>query len=280
MPTTSPQSPEVDFRTLRDQAVDIAREAARLVTEIRDAAVADVSTKTTETDVVTSGDRAAERLIRERLADLWPDAPVIGEEEGGETPASGLSWVVDPIDGTVNYLYGYPAYGVSIAAQIDGVSVAGAIAEPVSGRMWTAARGHGSHLDGRPLSVSRATRLELTLVATGFAYSAQRRVRQAALWADLLPEVRDIRRGGASSLELCAVAAGWVDAYSEHGLHRWDWAAGALIAEEAGAVVRLPADDGEAPLEDGLGADMVFVASPGIADVLRTALVNHNAAQV
>jgi myo-inositol-1(or 4)-monophosphatase len=279
VPTTSGQTGEVDFRVLRDQAVTVAGEAARLVVRIRDAAVADVSTKSTETDVVTSGDRAAERLIRERLAELWPDAPVIGEEEGGRTPASGLSWVVDPIDGTVNYLYGLPSYAVSVAAQVDGVSVAGAVAEPVSGRLWTAARGHGSHLDGHSLSVTGETRLELALVATGFSYSAQRRVRQAALWAALLPRVRDLRRPGASSLDLCAVAAGWVDAYVEHGLHRWDWAAGALIAEEAGAVVRLPADDGVEP-GDGLGADAVFVAGPGIVDALRAALVECGAGEV
>jgi myo-inositol-1(or 4)-monophosphatase len=285
VPTTSERPAEVDFRVLRDHAVEIAGEAARLVVDVRDAAVADVTTKSTDTDVVTSGDRAAERLIRQRLAERWPGAPVLGEEEGGETPASGLSWVVDPIDGTVNYLYGYPSYGVSVAAQVDGVSVAGAVADPVSGRMWTAALGHGAHLDGRSLSVSGATRLDLALVATGFSYSAERRVRQAAMWAALLPRVRDLRRPGACSLDLCAVAAGWVDAYVEHGLHRWDWAAGALIAAEAGAVVRLPVegeghDLADGVVDDGLGVDAVFVASPGIADALRAALVACRAGDV
>jgi myo-inositol-1(or 4)-monophosphatase len=265
---TSEQPAEYDVHVLRAHAARIAGEAAELVAAARDAGVGDVSTKSTETDVVTAGDRAAERLVRDRLGELWPDVPVIGEEEGGSAPERGLSWVVDPIDGTVNYLYGSPWYAVSVGAQVDGVSVAGAVVEPVSRRVWTASRGHGAFLDGRRLSVSSATRLELSLVATGFAYSASRRERQAAVWHRMLPRVRDIRRPGVSSLDLCAVAAGWVDAYVEHGLHRWDWAAGALIAEEAGALVRLPGT-----VEDGLGADAVFAASPGIADSLRSALV-------
>jgi myo-inositol-1(or 4)-monophosphatase len=274
VPTTSEHNSEFDFRTLRAHAVRVASEASQLVADVREAAVSDISTKSTETDVVTAGDRAVERLIRERLAELWPGVPVIGEEEGGRAPATGLSWVVDPIDGTVNYLYGYPCYAVSIAAQVDGVSVAGAVADPTSDRMWTASRGDGARLNGRPLRVSAATRLELSLVATGFAYAAERRVRQAALWAALLPRVRDLRRPGASSLDLCAVAAGWVDAYVEHGLHRWDWAAGALIAEEAGAVVRLPGSD------EQLGADAVFVSAPGVADALHVALVECGAGKV
>ena len=253
---------------LRAHAVRVASEAAQLVADAREAALADISTKSTETDVVTAGDRAVERLIRERLDEMWPGVPVLGEEEGGREPAEGLSWVVDPIDGTVNYLYGYPCYAVSIAAQVDGVSVAGAVADPAGDRMWTASRGDGARLNGRPLRVSGANRLELTLVATGFAYAAERRARQAAVWAALAPRVRDLRRSGAASLDLCSVAAGWVDAYFEHGLHRWDWAAGALIAQEAGAVVRVPG----AP-EDGLGAYAVYVAAPGIAGSLRSALI-------
>jgi myo-inositol-1(or 4)-monophosphatase len=272
--TTSEHFPENDVRSLRSHAVRVAGEAAALVADTRKSGPGDVATKSTDTDVVTAGDRASERLIRERLAELWPGVPVIGEEEGGTAPTRGLAWVVDPIDGTVNYLYGYPWYGVSVAAQLDGLSVAGAVVEPATGRVWQASRGQGAWLDGQPLSVSDVTRVELSLVATGFAYSAQRRARQAALWARMLPRVRDVRRAGASSLDLCAVAAGWVDAYVEHGLHRWDWAAGALIAEEAGAVVRLPG------VADGLGADAVFVAAPGIARRLHDALVESGAGDV
>jgi myo-inositol-1(or 4)-monophosphatase len=275
VPTTSEQFSEYDLHELRAQAVRVAAEAAALVVESRAVGVTDVSTKSSETDVVTASDRAAESLVRERLGQLWPGVPVIGEEQGGTVPEHGLCWVVDPIDGTVNYLYGYPWYSVSIAAQVDGVSVAGVITEPATRRVWAASRGQGAWLNGQPLGVSSAARLDLSLVATGFNYSVARRTRQAAVWGRMLPRVRDIRRAGAASLDLCAVAAGWVDAYLEHGLHRWDWAAGALIAEEAGAVVRLPGAG-----DDGLGDDAVFVASPGIAAELRAALVESGAGSI
>ena len=274
VPITSEQFAGYDLQTLCDQAASVASEAARLAVSIRAEGLSDVSTKSTETDVVTAGDMAAERLIRARLSSLWPGVPVIGEEEGGSA-AGGLSWVVDPIDGTVNYLYGSPWYAVSVAAQVDGSSVAGAVVEPVSGRVWTGVLGGGARLDGRVLSVSSASRLSLALVATGFAYSAARRERQAAVWGRMLSRVRDVRRAGASSLDLCAVAAGWVDGYVEHGLHRWDWAAGALIAREAGAVVRLPGSS-----SDGLGEDAVFVAAPGVASSLMAALVEFGIGSV
>ncbi|HVV19092.1 MAG TPA: inositol monophosphatase family protein [Pseudonocardiaceae bacterium] len=267
MPTTSEQFAAHDLEVLCAHAVAVAREAAALAVSIRADGLSSVGTKSSETDVVTAGDTAAERLIRTRLGELTPGVPVLGEEEGGAEPASGLCWVVDPIDGTVNYLYGSPWYAVSVAAQVDGVSVAGAVVEPVSGRVWSATLGGGAWLDGRALRVSDAARMELALVATGFNYSTERRVRQGAVWGRMVGRVRDVRRAGASSLDLCSVAAGWVDAYVEHGLHRWDWAAGALIAAEAGAVVRLPGGG------DGLGDDAVYVAAPGIADVLRNALV-------
>ncbi|WP_307722956.1 inositol monophosphatase family protein [Gandjariella thermophila] len=259
-----------ELRDLRAVSARVATEAAELVRTRRVTGVGDVDTKSSETDVVTETDRAAERLVRDRLAELRPGEPVLGEEEGGgdDSAGAGLCWVVDPIDGTVNFLYGFPWYAVSVAAQVDGVSVAGAVVEPPSGRVWTAARGLGAELDGRPLRASAATRLETALVATGFGYQAARRQRQAAAVAELLFRVRDIRRAGAASLDLCAVAAGWLDGYVEQGLHRWDWAAGALIAEEAGAVVRLPGTDPE-----GIGAHTLMAAAPGVATELRTALV-------
>src|SRR5690606_28766877 len=212
-----------------------------------DGAGVDVRSKTSRTDVVTAVDVASERLVRERLAQLRPGEAVIGEEGGGtagDAPGA-VTWVIDPIDGTVNFLYGLPDFSVSLAAQVDGVSVAGVVVEPVSGRRWTAVRGGGAWLDGRRLAVSQPSGLDVTLVGTGFACVAERRRRQAAMVASLLGHVRDIRRGGAASLDLCHVAAGWLDAYAEHGLSRWDWAAGALVAEEAGAVVSLPGQDPE-----------------------------------
>ena len=263
---------------LRDIAVQVAGEAADLARTVRDESVTEgsVGTKSTETDVVTAGDRAVERLVRKRLAELRPGDAVFGEEEGGSADLSGLRWVVDPIDGTVNYLYGYPWYAVSLAAQIDGTSVAGAVVEPVSGRVWSAARGAGAHVDGRPLRVSTCDRLDLALVGTGFAYDVGRRSAQAAAVARLLGEVRDLRRSGVASLDLCAVAAGWLDGYYEVGINRWDWAAGALVAEEAGAALRLPSTDPT----DGLGAEAVVCAAPALADELGAALVRAGAADV
>ncbi|CCH29116.1 inositol monophosphatase family protein [Actinosynnema sp. NPDC047251] len=264
---------QFDPRALVDVAVQVGREAGDLVQTMRSSAVSEVDTKSTVTDVVTAADRASEQLVRRRLAELRPGEPVIGEEEGGDA-VDGLTWVVDPIDGTVNYLYGIPHYAVSIAAQVDGVSVAAAVVEPDSGRVWTAATGAGAWLDGRRLTVSRATRLDVSLLGYGFAYRADRRKRQAETWAGLADLLRDIRRAGAASLDLCAVAAGRLDAYAEHALGRWDWAAGGLLAREAGAVVHLP---GAAP---ELGADATFAAAPGIADALFDALVTHGFGKV
>jgi len=255
--------------TLLDTATSVAVEAAELARSSREAAIRDVDTKSSETDVVTAGDLAVEQLVRSRLASLRPGEPVLGEEAGGSV-SSGLTWVVDPIDGTVNYLYGFPWYAVSLAAQVDGESVVAAVVEPVSGRRWTASRGGGAFVDGRQLAVSSASQLSLSLVATGFSYGVARRSQQAAGVAGLLGRVRDIRRAGAASLDLCAVAAGWVDGYFEHGLNRWDWAGGALIAAEAGAVVRLP--DAE--------SDMTFVAAPGIAEELLGVLTETGLADL
>ncbi|EID55945.1 inositol monophosphatase family protein [Saccharomonospora xinjiangensis] len=254
----------------------VAADAADLVRDAYESmltgATVAVDTKTSATDVVTAVDTASERLVRERLAELRPYDAVLGEEEGthGATldlGEEGVTWVVDPIDGTVNFLYGLPWFAVSVAAQIGGVSVAGAVVEPVSGRRWTATRGKGAWLDGRPLRVSAPTDLGVSLLATGFAYRSERRARQADFAARILGRVRDLRRQGSAALDLCAVAAGWVDAYVEHGLKRWDWAAGALVAEEAGAVLALPGQD------PGLGADTILAAAPSIADPLRAALL-------
>ena len=262
-----------DPRPLVDIATAIGREAGALVQRMRASAVVSFDTKSTSTDVVTAADRASEQLVRTRLSESRPGEPVLGEEEGG-TVVEGLTWVVDPIDGTVNYLYGIPWYSVSIAAQLDGESVAGAVVEPATGRVWTAARGHGAFLDGTPLHVSATTDLSLSLLGYGFAYRPERRQRQADTWAAMSTRVRDLRRAGAASLDLCAVAAGWLDAYAEHALGRWDWAAGGLIAAEAGAVVRLPGSSPE------LGEDATFAATPGIADALYSALAESGFGKV
>ena len=235
-----------------------------------------VQSKTTPTDPVTIVDTETERLLRDRLAHLRSSDAIVGEEIGGPTgPANdvpgGVTWVLDPIDGTVNFVYGIPAYAVSVAAQIDGVSVAGAVADVVGGRRYSAGAGLGAHVadaEGtRRLRCSAVDDLSLALVGTGFAYSHRRRSAQAELVSKVLPVVRDVRRIGSAALDLCMVAAGRLDAYYEHGLHTWDSAAGALIAAEAGARVLLPE-----PGDPESTAALVVAAAPGIADQLLAAL--------
>ncbi len=227
---------------------------------------------------MTVVDTETERFVRDRLAELRPADAILGEEGGGPTvrvPAANVDedvcWVVDPIDGTVNFVYGIPVYAVSIGAQVAGTSVAGAVVNVASGEMFSAAAGLGAHAitgaQRRSLRCSGVEELSMALVGTGFAYAPQRRAHQSALLAELLPLVRDVRRIGSASLDLCMVASGQLDAHYEHGLNVWDWAAGALVAAEAGAVVVLP--DGASP--DG-AAELVVVSAPGIAAELIAAL--------
>jgi myo-inositol-1(or 4)-monophosphatase len=233
-----------------------------------------VRTKTTPTDPVTIVDTETEQLLRDRLAQRRSGDPVLGEEGGGPAnPAANaggtVTWVLDPIDGTVNFVYGIPAYAVSVAAQVDGVSVAGAVADVVAGRVYSAGAGLGAYLTDehgtRPLQCSAAGDLSVALVGTGFGYSGRRRAAQAALLARMLPVVRDVRRIGSAALDLCMVAAGRLDGYYDHGLNVWDCAAGALIAAEAGArvVLREPGDR---------AVGLVVAAAPGIADELLASL--------
>ena len=238
-----------------------------------------VRAKSTPTDPVTVVDTETERLLRDRLAELRPGDPILGEEGGGPAdPASApddvVTWVLDPIDGTVNFVYGIPAYAVSVAAQVSGVSVAGAVADVVAGRVYSAATGLGAHVtDEHGTHALRCTDvddLSMALLGTGFGYSQRRRATQAELLAKMLPVVRDVRRIGSAALDLCMVAAGRLDAYYEHGLQEWDRAAGALIAAEAGARVVLPAPNG--PVGETDVAELVVAAAPGIADELLAAL--------
>jgi myo-inositol-1(or 4)-monophosphatase len=214
-------------RDLLTLAVDIALEAGALVARRRADAPVEVSaTKSSPTDVVTASDTAAERLVRERIGAVRPDDGFLGEEGGGLHGDSRIRWVVDPIDGTVNYLYGIPAYAVSIAAEVDGEVAVGVVHNPVSQETWTALRGEGAWLNGHPVRVGGRTDPAQALVATGFSYDVQTRAEQGRQVARLLPRVRDIRRIGAASLDLCGVASGRLDAYVEQGLKPWDLAAG------------------------------------------------------
>lgn len=227
---------------LRALAEDAARAAGRLVRD-RPERLSVAATKSSPTDVVTAMDTAAEALLVDLLATRRPHDGLLGEEGGLREGSSGLTWVVDPIDGTVNYLYGIPAYAVSVAA-VHGrpepgrwEPLAGCVHNPATGETWTAAAGLGASLDGRPVTVNRGVPLERALVGTGFGYTVERRREQARVLAELLPRVRDVRRAGAASLDLCAVASGRLDAYYERGLKPWDLAAGQLVASEAGATV-------------------------------------------
>ena len=224
-------------------AVDTAREAGRLVAEGRSSAGRSVDVKSSSVDVVTAVDTASERLIVGRLLAARPDDAVLGEEGAAREGSSGVRWIVDPIDGTVNFLYDLPAYAVSIAAEVDGVVRAGAVLNVATGDLFTATTGGGAWLStpGHPepvrLTGSRPESLEKTLVGTGFGYQVEQRRAQGAVVAALLPRVRDIRRMGSAALDLCATAAGRLDAYYELHLNPWDHAAGGLVAAEAGVVV-------------------------------------------
>lgn len=268
-PTDHSQHVEPAAADLLALAEAAARAAGRLVHERRQATatIEVAATKTSPTDVVTESDLAAERLIRERLLAARPADAILGEEGGGTSGSSGITWVIDPIDGTVNYLYGLPAYAVSIAAQAGVDVVAGAVYNPATDEMWTATRGGGAFLNGRPARVSGCTELSRALVATGFGYESARRRQQAEIVARLLPEIRDIRRIGSAALDLCSVASGRVDAYYENGLQPWDLAAGRLIAEEAGARVTVRRDAADA-------VDLVIAASPAVAPGLECFLVS------
>lgn len=224
-------------------AVDVARQAADLVRDRRAREVRVADTKTSSTDVVTEADRASEHLIRSLIAERRPDDAVLGEEGDDRPGTSGVRWVVDPIDGTVNFLYGIRQYAVSIAAERDGRTVAGVVLNVAGGTEFVAHRTpEGTAVatrDGEPITVNGPTPLQQRLVATGFSYDPAVRARQAQSWGRLLPRVRDLRRMGSSALDICMVAEGGVDAYVEEGVNPWDYAAAALVAEAAGAEVRL-----------------------------------------
>ncbi|MEH1014927.1 inositol monophosphatase family protein [Micromonospora sp. CPCC 206060] len=252
-------------------AVEVARAAATTAARMRAEGVSPVATKSTVTDVVTAADRAVEQQVVADLRRRRPGDAVLGEEYGEDGAAGGgVRWIIDPIDGTVNYLYGIPCYAVSLAAEVDGVVVAGVVRNAATGDEWTAVRGGGAYRDGRRLSGSTETELAQSLVATGFGYAPARRQHQAAVLARLIPHVRDIRRFGAASIDLCRAAEGQVDAYYEKGLAAWDLAAGGLVATEAGLRV------------DGLtgrpaGPDLVIAAPPALFGPLHDRLADLDA---
>jgi len=258
-------------------ACEVAREAGRLVVEERPASLGVARTKSSATDVVTVMDQRAQDLLRERLRSARPDDGFLGEEEGGGTGTSGITWVVDPIDGTVNYLYGIPAYAVSVAAVVGDATtpgrwrpVAGAVVDPERGHLFHARLGGGAWrvaegTEPERLRVGDQSDLSHALVGSGFGYEARVRVWQARVLLEVIPHIRDIRRIGSAALDLCHVADGALDAYFERGLNQWDMAAGWLVVTEAGG--RFGGLDGAPPAQA-----MVVAAAPGIFEALGGAV--------
>jgi len=236
-----------ELRELLALASDLALQAGRVHSEGRRQALT-LETKSSPTDVVSQVDKEAERLIVERLRAERPGDSLLAEEGSLLTGDSGVGWVVDPLDGTTNYVYGYPAYAASLAVEVAGRTAVGVVYDSSSGRLYRAVAGHGAVCDDRPIRARCESDLSRALVATGFSYDAAQRVRQGAVVAAAVGSIRDIRRGGTAALDLCHVAAGEVDAYWELDLSPWDYGAGTLIAREAGAAVEhLAAAHGRGP---------------------------------
>jgi myo-inositol-1(or 4)-monophosphatase len=244
-------------------AVEVAREAADLVRDARrDDDVTVAATKSSPIDIVTQVDRDSEDLVRRRIREARPHDGFLGEEGHDDAGSSGVRWIVDPIDGTVNFLYGLPQYAVSVAAERDGEVVAGIVLDVAKRVEYTAARTDGpgtsggavrSERTGRAIAVRDVVPLELSLIGTGFHYTRELRTLQAQAAARLLPQIRDIRRLGSCALDLCHVAEGLLDGYLEEGVNPWDYAAGALVAQGAGATVEL---------REGVGGKTLILCAP------------------
>lgn len=227
----------VDLDALHHLAAVVAEEAGTYLLDAIDRQRTAVTTKSSPTDMVSEMDRAAESRITTLITQERPDDGLLGEEGASGAGTSGIRWVIDPLDGTTNYLYRLPAWAVSVAAEDAEGALVGAVFDPSQAELFTAIRGVGAWCNGRPLLVAGTETLATALVATGFSYQPDERRSQAQALVEILPAVRDIRRVGAAALDLCWVAAGRVDAYFERGLQPWDLAAGGLIAREAGAWV-------------------------------------------
>ncbi len=240
-------------------AVEVAQLAAGVVRESVGHAAAS-STKSSPTDIVTATDLQSEALIRQQLHNRCPGSSIYGEELDDTHGGNTVAWVVDPLDGTVNFLYDLPVVSVSIAATVGGQTVAGAVVDVLRGETFAAALGCGATRDGADITISGVERFDQALIGTGFSYSSERRAQQSEILNRLLPACRDIRCMGSAALNMCWVACGRLDGYFEHDTKLYDYAAGALIAQEGGATVELPADN---------EADRSMAASPRIIDSLR-----------
>ena len=251
---------------LRDLALATAREAGELILRLRAEGVEVAGTKSSATDIVTLADQAAEALVKRRLLGARPDDGLVGEEGDDIPGVSGVVWIVDPIDGTVNYLYGLPHFAVSIAAEVDGQVVAGVVVAPALDLEYVATLRGGATCNGRPVRPRDVVPLGERLVATGFSYEQPTRAREAAYVAHLLPRIRDLRRLGSCALDLCGVASGTLDAYVEEGAHIWDHAAAGLVVLEAGGILEVARSPGGKRL-------LICAPRDGFAE-FRTAVVD------
>ena len=261
-----------DLVALRDLAVTIAVEAGDLLLDALAGERTTVATKSTGTDMVTEMDGASEALLVDRITSARPDDAIVGEEGADRAGTSGVRWVIDPLDGTTNYLYRLPGWNVSVGVEVDGEPVVGAVVVPGAGDTFAAAIGHGATCNGKPITLSEPAPLATCLLGTGFAYDPAVRSRQAGFLVDLLPRVRDIRRVGAAAGDLCSVAAGRLDAYYESGLAPWDRLAGSVIAREAGARVEVTDDH---PLPGTLTVAAHPERWDELADLLRAIGIRH-----
>ena len=261
-----------DLASLRDVAVAVATEAAELLASTVGDERQVIATKSTATDMVTEMDRASEALLVRRLQELRPDDGIVGEEGAARPGSTGVVWVVDPLDGTTNYLYRHPGWNVSVGATVDGVPAVGAVVVPSQGDTFSAASGHGATRNGRPLRLGPAAPLATSLVGTGFGYEPATRQAQALALAALIARIRDVRRMGAAAADLCSVACGRLDAYYETGLEAWDRVAATVVAREAGVRV-------EVLTGTDLGPDCTVAAHPErfeeLVDLLAEAGVLH-----
>ncbi len=257
----------VQTNSLAAELLDIALNAAKSAGELlsKRPKNLDVTQKTSIVDFATQMDKASENLIVNQILGARPDDGILAEEGSSVSGSSGITWIIDPLDGTVNYFYDLPAWNVSIAAADENGALVGVVYSPSIGSLWTGIRGQGSFHNGEKIKTGNETNLQKSLVLTGFSYDLVKRVEQSAILEKMIPQVRDIRRFGSAAVDLCFVAMGKADAYYEYGLQPWDRAAGALIAREAGAII----SNWEGAEPD---YEMVICANPALHQILITKL--------
>ncbi|MFE9254158.1 inositol monophosphatase family protein [Streptomyces sp. NPDC006879] len=246
-------------------ALEAARRAGELLRDGRPADLGVAAVKSSPVDVVTEMDLAAEKLIAGFLSERRPEDALLGEEGASSEGASGVRWIVDPLDGTVNYLYGRPDWAVSIGVEYQGRTVVGVVEAPMRAETYSAVLGGGAQSNGKPLRCRPAAPMDQALIGTGFGYLQGRRAHQADVVQQIIPRVRDIRRCGSAAIDLCDVAAGRLDGYYERGLAPWDLTAGVLIAREAGALT------GGRPGQPASG-ELVLAATEAVFDPLQQLL--------